>query len=90
MDEAKIDQLRILHRELSKYLVQQSEVRKAVGGIQQTLRNDSSPQGERSALENRYREHLASQSPIVTPRPNLAEVLSRDAVESLAKKLEEW
>ena len=94
MDEAKIDQLRILHRELSKYLVQQSEViidlRKAVGGIQQTLRNASSPQGERSALENRYREHLASQSPIVTPRPNLAEVLSRDAVESLAKKLEEW
>lgn len=94
MDDSKIKELQTLHRELAQYLTAQNEViihlKRVVAGIQQTLSNDSVPQGERSALENRYREHLASQSPIVTPRPNLTEQLSLEAVESLAKKLTEW
>ncbi len=94
MDEAKIKELRTTHRELAQYLTAQNEailtLKRAVGGIQQTLSNDSAPEDERSALENRYRAYLATQGPIETPQPNRAERLSREATESLVKKLTEW
>jgi hypothetical protein len=94
MDDLKIKELQTLHRELAEYLVQQSEViitlRKTVAAIQRTLDNDSAPQGGHSALSKRYKEHLAFLAPTASPRPNLTEVLSREAVNSLVKKLKEW
>ncbi len=94
MDESKLKELQTLHRELAQYLASQNEVittlRKTVGVIQQTLDNDSSPQGVRSALSKSYMEHLASLAPTVPPRPNLTEVLSQTATDSLIKKLNEW
>lgn len=94
MDDSKIKELRTLHRELAQYLTAQNEViiilRRTVATLQQTLDNDSDPQGVRSALGNRYREYLASQETSEKLRPNLTEVQSRKAAESLAKRLNEW
>jgi hypothetical protein len=94
MDDSKLNELRTLHRELAEYLANQSEVvitlRKTVAAIQQTLDNDSAPQGGYSALSKCYKEHLASLAPTASPRPNLTEVLSREAVNSLVRKLNEW
>jgi hypothetical protein len=94
MEDSKLRELQTLHRELAQYLNAQNEVittlRKTVGVIQQTLDSDSSPQGVRSALSKSYKEHLASLAPTVPPRPNLAEVLSQSAIDSLVKKLNEW
>lgn len=94
MDESRISELRTLHRELAEYLEHQHDamtaLRKTVGVIQQTLDSDSSPQGERSALANRYREYLASLAPTAPPRPNLTEVLSQATLKSLIEKLKEW
>jgi hypothetical protein len=94
MDDSKFEELRTLHRELAQYLTSQNELiislRRTVAVIQQTLDNDSAPQGGHSALGNRYREYLAALAPTETPRPNLTEVLSREAVNSLATKLIDW
>jgi hypothetical protein len=94
MNDSKIKELQTLHRELAQYLTSQNEtiisLRRTVGILQLTLDSDSSPQGGRSALANKYREYLASQVPTAQPQPNLTERLSLEAVESLAKKLTEW
>jgi hypothetical protein len=94
MDDSKIEELRVIHRDLAKYLEQQSEtiltLRKVVAAIQQTLDNDSAPQGGGSDLSKHYKAHLASLTPTASPRPNLTEVLSQEEVNSLVKKLTEW
>jgi hypothetical protein len=94
MDDSKIKELQTLHRELAQYLTNQNEatlsLKRVVAGIQQTLENDSDQLGGRSALANRYKAYLATQVPTETPRSNLTERLSREAVELLAKRLNEW
>jgi hypothetical protein len=94
MEESKIKELQKLHRELAQYLIRQNEaiidLKRVAAGIQQTLSSDSAPQGGRSALANRYMECVAAQGPIEMPRSNLTERLSRDAVDSLVAKLNEW
>ena len=94
MDDSKFNELRHIHRELAQYLTAQNEtiiiLRRIVGILQQTLDNDSVPQGGHSDLGNRYREYLAFQVTNGNIRPNLTEVQSREEVGSLAKKLTEW
>jgi len=94
MDDSKIKELRAIHKELAEYLTAQNEViiilRRTAAILQQTLDNDSAPQGGRSALADRYTAYLASQETSETPRPNPTEDRSRRAVNSLAKKLTEW
>jgi hypothetical protein len=91
MDDSKISELKHVHRELAQYLVEQSEtiliLRRVVGVIQQTLENDSAPQGGHSALSKAYREYLQAQTSSGSPRPN---PLGAAALESLVKKLTEW
>lgn len=94
MEDLKIDELREIHRDLAQYLANQNELiitlRRTVATLQQTLDNDSAPQGGRSALADRYREYLASQETSETLRPNPTERLSREAMNFLVKKLTEW
>ena len=88
MDDFKIEELRVIHRELARHLAAQNEtlasVTKTVGAIQHALDSDSAPQGLRSALSDIYKGHLASAIASEPPqrRPS--------ALDSLLKKLMEW
>ena len=94
MDDAKIKELQALHHELATYLGQQNELiitlRRTVATLQQTLDNDSSPRCARSALSERYKAFVAAQGTSEMLQPNLTERLSQQAVNSLAKRLNEW
>ncbi len=91
MDDSKVNELRIIHKELAQYLVEQSEIililRKVVAAIQQTLDNDSAAQGGHSALSKAYKENFAAQASSVSPQPN---PLAAVTLNSLVNKLNEW
>jgi hypothetical protein len=94
MEESKIQELRLIHRELAHHLRAHNEilvsVKRAVGAIQYALDNDFAPQGGHSALSEKYRERLAAAIANESlPQSPLAH-MDHLSLDQLIKKLTEW
>ena len=90
MDDPKHEELRLILRDLARHLASQDEtlavVERAVGAIQHALDSDSAPQGERSALSERYKVHLAG----LTTSASLRARPSAVALQALLERIENW
>jgi hypothetical protein len=90
MDDLRLEELRLILRDLARHLADQNDtlvaVRRAVGAIQLALDSDSSPQGERSALSQKYREHLAGAIASESLRQNPSGV----ALQRLLERMKSW